>query len=98
MQSVSVQSRMNVGHAVLVIVRVLFATLLFTAGGMAVGLLLGIIFTAVFGAVRGGAIDMRNAYLHVAIPVAALSGTVALIGSIWLEVRASRRTNNPDGR
>ena len=70
--------------------RVLFATLLFTAGGMAVGLLLGIIVMVVWGAAHGGQVDMRNAYRDVAIPMAALLGTVAFIGSIYLELRARR--------
>jgi len=72
--------------------RVLFATLLFTAGGMAVGLLLGIIGTILWGALHGGQVDMRHAYLNVAIPLAALSGTVAFLGTIYLEVRARRTT------
>lgn len=70
--------------------RVLFTTLLFTAGGMGVGLLLGILGTALYGMIRGGSIDMSNAYRHVAIPVAILSGSVALVGSVVLEVRARR--------
>ncbi len=74
-------------------VRVLFATLLFTAGGMGVGLFLGIIGTVIYGMIRGGHIDMTNAYKHVAIPVAILAGSVALIGSAILEVRARTRTS-----
>jgi hypothetical protein len=72
------------------VVRVLFATLLFTAAGMGVGLLLGILGTIAWGAIRGGQIDMRNAYLHVAVPVAATFGTIAFFGSIYLELRARR--------
>jgi hypothetical protein len=72
------------------VVKVLFATLLFTAGGMAVGLLLGIILTVSWGAAHGGHIDMRNAYLHVAIPVAITAGSIALLGATYLEVRARR--------
>jgi hypothetical protein len=34
--------------------------------------------------------DMRNAYLHVAIPIAITIGCVALIGALVLEVRARR--------
>lgn len=70
--------------------RVLFATLLFTAGGMGVGLLLGILGTVAWGAIRGSHVDMRNAYLHVAIPVAIFIGAVAFIGAAYLEVRARR--------
>lgn len=70
--------------------RVLFATLLFTAGGMGVGLLLGILVMVVWSAFHGGQVDMRYAYRDVAIPVAALTGIVALIGATYLEVRARR--------
>ncbi len=72
-------------------VRVLFSTLLFTAGGMGAGLLLGIIGTIVYGMISGKTIDMTNAYRHVAIPVAALLGSVALVGSAVLEVRSRRQ-------
>jgi len=72
------------------VARVLFATLLFSAAGMGVGLLLGILGTVAWGAVRGSQIDMRNAYLHVAIPVAITFGVIAFFGSIYLELRARR--------
>jgi hypothetical protein len=70
--------------------RVLFATLLFTAGGMGVGLLLGIIILMTWGALHGGQVDMRNAYRHIAIPFAATLGCAAFIGAIYLEARARR--------
>jgi hypothetical protein len=72
------------------VARVLFATLLFTAAGMGVGLLLGIIGTVAWGMFHSGQIDMRNAYLHVAIPFAVVIGIVAFFGSIYLEVHARR--------
>ncbi len=72
-------------------VRVLFSALLFTAGGMGAGLLLGIIGTIIYGIISGRAIDMTNAYRHVAIPVAIVAGSVALVGSAVLEVRARRQ-------
>ncbi len=49
-------------------VRVLFTTLIFTAGGMGLGLLVGIIGMIVYGLVAGVQPDMRNAYRHFAIP------------------------------
>jgi hypothetical protein len=73
------------------IVRVLFTALLFTAGGMGLGLFLGIIGTIVYGIIRGGQIDMTNAYKHVAIPVAVSLGAVALVGALVLEVRSRRQ-------
>jgi len=72
-------------------VRVLFTSLLFTAGGMGAGLFLGIVGTVLYGMISGSKIDMTNAYKHVAIPFAILAGSVALVGSVVLEVR-SRRT------
>ena len=71
-------------------VRVVFTTLLFTAGGMGAGLFLGILGTLLYGMIRGSHIDMTNAYRHVAIPVALCTGSIALIGSVVLEVRARR--------
>lgn len=70
--------------------RVLFTTLLFTAAGMGAGLFLGILGTVLYGIIRGSHVDMSDAYRHVAIPVAILSGSVALIGAAVLEVRARR--------
>jgi hypothetical protein len=75
-------------------VRVLFTTLIFTAGGMGLGLLLGIIGMVTYGLVRGVQPDMRNAYLHFAIPLAIIIGCIAFIGTLILEVR-SRRTRQP---
>lgn len=72
-------------------VRVLFTTLLFTAGGMGAGLLFGIIGTVVYGLIAGNKVDMSNAYRHVAIPIAILLGSVALVGSAMLEVRSRRQ-------
>lgn len=71
--------------------RVMFTTLLFTAAGMGAGLFLGILGTVLYGLIRGRNVDMTGAYRHVAIPVAILVGSIALIGSIVLEVRARRQ-------
>src|SRR5271167_2231672 len=72
-------------------VRVLFTTLLFTAGGMGAGLFLGIVGTIVYGIIKGGNIDMTNAYKHVAVPVAITIGAAAFVGALVLEVRARRQ-------
>jgi amino acid transporter len=71
-------------------VRVLFTTLIFTAGGMGVGLLLGILGMITYGLVAGVQPDMRNAYRHIAIPLAITIGCVAFLGALVLEVRARR--------
>ena len=86
------QSKLSV--ALSATLRVLFITLLFTAGGMGAGLFLGILGTIAYGMITGSRIDMTNAYKHVAIPVAILVGSVALIGSAILEVRARTRTSH----
>ncbi len=71
-------------------VRVLFTTLIFTAGGMGLGLLLGILGMVVYGLIAGVQPDMRHAYLHFAIPLAITLGSIAFIGALVLEVRARR--------
>jgi len=71
-------------------VRVLFTTLIFTAGGMGLGLLLGIIGMITYGLVARVQPDMRNAYRDFAIPVAITVGCVAFIGALVLEIRARR--------
>jgi len=77
-------------------VRVLFTTLLFTAGGMGAGLLLGIVSLVTYGLIAGVQPDMRNAYRHVAIPVAVTIGCVAFVGAVALELRSRRtRTSRP---
>jgi hypothetical protein len=75
-------------------VRVLFTTLIFTAGGMGLGLLLGIIGMVIYGLIAGVQPDMRNAYRHVAVPMAIAIGSVALAGALVLEFRATR-TSRP---
>jgi hypothetical protein len=57
---------------------------------MGVGLLLGIIGMIVYGLVAGVQPDMRNAYRHVAIPVAIAMGSLAFAGALTLEFRKSR--------
>lgn len=71
-------------------VRVLFTTLLFTAGGMGLGLLLGIIGMVSYGLIAGVQPDMRNAYRHFAVPLAIIIGGIAFIGALVLEFRARR--------
>ena len=75
--------------------RVLFTTLLFTAGGMGLGLLLGIIGLITYGLIAGVQPDMRNAYRHVAIPLAITIGCLAFIGALALELRARRTRTSP---
>jgi len=53
-------------------------------------LLLGIISMVMYGLIAGVQPDMRNAYRHVAIPVAIAIGCVAFVGALVLELRARR--------
>lgn len=70
--------------------RVVFGTVLCAAGGMGAGLFAGILSTVIYGMIRGGAIDMTNAYKHFAIPVAIVGGLFGLVGSLILEARSYR--------
>ena len=91
MQSTSsLAQRSNLSRFFTSTVRVLFTTLIFTAGGMGLGLLLGIIGLVTYGLIAGVQPDMRNAYRHVAIPLAITIGCVAFVGALVLEVRARR--------
>jgi hypothetical protein len=58
---------------------------------MGLGLLLGIVGMIGYGLVAGVQPDMRNAYRHVAVPIAIAVGSIAFIGSLVLEFRS--RTN-----
>ena len=71
--------------------RVLFSTLLFAAGGMGLGLLFGIIGLLTYGLIARIQPDMRNAYRHVAIPIAIMIGCVAFAGALVLEFRNRQR-------
>ena len=70
--------------------RVLFTTLIFAAGGMGLGLLLGILGLISYGLIAGVQPDMRNAYRHVAIPLAIAIGSLAFAGAVILEFRSAR--------
>ena len=94
MLSASITPRAQRGKASLLFasaVRVLFTTLIFTAGGMGLGLLLGILGLVTYGLIAGVQPDMRNAYRHVAIPVAITIGCAAFVGALALELRSRHR-------
>ena len=88
MQNVSLRSPFS--RALGSTARVLFTTLLFAAGGMGLGLLLGIIGLVTYGLIARIQPDMRNAYRHVAIPVAVTIGCAAFAGALVLEFRNRR--------
>lgn len=67
--------------------RVLFITVLFTGLTFAVSLLLAILTMLAIGITRGHLPDMRMAYRHFALPVAATVGTITFV-SAWIhEIR-----------
>jgi len=86
----NVPGRTPISRAIGSTARVLFTTLIFTAGGMGLGLLLGIIGLVSYGLIAGVQPDMRNAYRHVAIPIAIAIGCAAFAGALALEVRVRR--------
>ncbi len=73
--------------------RTLFFTLLFTGLGMALGLMSGILVTALGAGIRHVPPDMRNAYLHFAIPAAVASGSCALLWNLAGAIRRAVRMN-----
>lgn len=73
-------------------VRVALVTFLVTLLSFAVGLLLGIVGMVIQGRLRGNHPNMTLAYRHVAVPMAAIVGMVALIGMTALEIRNYRQS------
>jgi hypothetical protein len=76
----------------LIPVRVLLVTFLLTLLSFAVSLLLGILGIVIMGRVQGAHPNMTLAYRHIALPVAAAAGCVALIATTVLEIRNYRQT------
>lgn len=86
----AVAQRSKISIAFTATARVLFTTLLFTAGGMGLGLFLGIIGMTVYGLFHAGSVDMTHAYKHVAFPLALVVGAVGFCVAVVLEVRSQR--------
>lgn len=76
----------------LVPARVLLVTFLLTLLSFAVSLFLGIVGLLVAGRLRGVRPNMTLAYRHVALPVAVVVATIALISLTVLEIRNFRQT------
>jgi hypothetical protein len=62
-----------------VAVRVGLITVLATLVTFAVGLFVGIASMALLNAIRGGGVNMANAYRHVALPAASVAMVIALV-------------------
>jgi hypothetical protein len=71
--------------------RALFVTLLLTLLSFAVTLLVTITALVAGAAVRGTNPDLRFAYRHVALPVAALVGAIVLVVTLVTEIRHYRQ-------
>jgi hypothetical protein len=82
--------RSKISIAFAAIARVLFTTLLFTAGGMGLGLFFGIIGMITYAFFHAGRVDMTRAYRHVAFPTALVVGAVGFCVAVVLEVRSQR--------
>ncbi len=72
-------------------VRVLLVTFVVTLLSFAVSLLLGIVGVILAAKIKGGHPNMARAYRDVAVPIAALVGTVVLISSSVMEIRVYRQ-------
>jgi hypothetical protein len=75
----------------LIPVRVLLVTFAITLLSFAVSLLLGIFGVVLAAKVKGAHPNMALAYRDVALPVAAMVGTVVLISSAVMEIRHYRQ-------
>jgi uncharacterized BrkB/YihY/UPF0761 family membrane protein len=71
--------------------RILFFTFLMTLLGFAVSLLLSIVGLVIISKLNGTTPDLRFAYLHIALPVALLAGSIVLVLLVVMEVRHYRR-------
>ena len=75
----------------LIPVRVLLVTFVVTLLSFAVSLLLGIFGVILAAKLKGAHPDMALAYRDVALPIAALVGTVVLVSSVVMEIRHYRQ-------
>lgn len=73
-------------------VRVLLMTFLGTLLCFAVSLLFAILGTVILASLRGVHPDMRNAYLHIALPMALVAGSIIFALSLVMEIRHYRQT------
>jgi len=71
--------------------RVLLVTFVVTLLSFAVSLLLGILGVIVAAKIKGGHANMTLAYRDVALPIAAMVGTIVLISAAVMEIRHYRQ-------
>lgn len=75
----------------LIPLRVLLVTFVVTLLSFAVSLLLGILGVVLAAKIRGGHPNMTLAYRDVALPIAAMVGTIVVISSAVMEIRHYRQ-------
>ncbi|HWH58290.1 MAG TPA: hypothetical protein VN682_11705 [Terriglobales bacterium] len=75
----------------LIPLRVLLVTVVVTLLSFAVSLLLGILGVILAAKLKGGHANMTLAYRDVALPVAAMVGTIVLISALVMEIRHYRQ-------
>ncbi len=75
----------------LIPVRVLLVTFVVTLLSFAVSLLLGILGVVLAAKIKGAHPNMALAYRDVALPIAAMVGTIVLISSAVMEIRHYRQ-------
>jgi hypothetical protein len=73
-------------------VRVLLVTFIGTLISFAVGLLLGIFGTVVLSSLRHVNPNMTVAYRHIALPAAAVAGSIVFVLALTLEIRHYRQS------
>ena len=73
-------------------VRVFLATLIGTLLCFAVTLLFAILGTVITARLRGIHPDMRIAYRYIALPVAAVAGSIIFVLALVMEIRHHRQT------
>lgn len=71
--------------------RVLLVTFLLTLLAFAVSLLLGILGMVIGSRLRGVHPNMAIAYRHIAVPAAAVVGSIVLVSAVSLEIRHYRQ-------
>ncbi|MGB9197464.1 MAG: hypothetical protein WCB53_11135 [Terriglobales bacterium] len=70
--------------------RVVALTFLSTLISFAVALFLSILGTVIYASIERASPDLVFAYRHIALPIAITAGSLALIVTVWVEVRNYR--------
>lgn len=76
--------------------RALFAAFLLTLLSFAVALLLSIVAMVIVGKLHSTAPDLHFAYLHIALPISLVVGSVVLVLALVMEMRHYRQAKALD--